>query len=475
MKLVFRALATVAVLAGSALSNSNYPTLYVFGDSLSDIGVLNNLTNGLVPPSPYWEGRFSSGPLWNEYAARLINYNLYSTAAAGSTLDNDFSKILNVLSTRSLPVAPTSVTEEDTTTDIVSTTSADKPFEMPKLDLSVILDIIPGLSKFVGGLLSIVPGLLDILSDLINAVTSILPLNIPDVDLTGLLNDILSILPIKLPGLGHEESSALRKRISGSAQIVIPSVQMQLSSLQTALEANPASSIGQKDIAVLEVGSTDLIVGILGIASNTITSEAFVERLLGGVMAQLDQLHEIGFKNIMVVDMLAMQNTPFADILNVKKLFSSTVELYNKKLAESVESWASGVDDIGFTGVAELGKFVEVTIGSDKILKALGITNTENSCLGTDILGIIARGEELGPVKFATEVKQSLVCSDPSANYFFDIVHPAERVQRLFGYYFRERLVYVSNGESLEIDEESILNTIQKYNLGTPAPKPARV
>ncbi|KAJ2799220.1 hypothetical protein H4R20_004524, partial [Coemansia guatemalensis] len=468
-------LAAVAVLARSAVSSSNFPTLYVFGDSLSDIGVLKNLTNGLVPPSPYWEGRFSSGPLWNEYAARLIDYNLYNSAAAGSTLDNDFSKILNILSTRSLPAIPTNAAEEDASTDIISTTSADKPFEMPKLDLSVILDIIPGLSKFVGGLLSIVPGLLDILSELINAVTSILPLNIPDVDLSGLLNDILSILPIKIPGLGDEDSSALLKRISGSPQITIPSVQAQLGNLKTLVNAKPALSIGQKDIAVLEVGSTDLIVGILGIASNTITSEAFVERLLGGVTAQLDQLHEIGFKNIMVVDMLAMQHTPFADILNVKKLFSSTVELYNKKLAESVKAWASNIDDIGFANVAELGKFVEVTVGSSKILEALGITNTENSCLATDILGIIAKGEELGPERFAAEVKKSLVCDDPSTSYFFDIVHPAERVQRLFGYYFSERLIYVSNGESLEIDEEGILDTIQKYNLGTPAPKPARI
>ncbi|PIA18563.1 hypothetical protein COEREDRAFT_6279 [Coemansia reversa NRRL 1564] len=475
MQLTFQALVTVAVLAESAICSSNIPTLYVFGDSLSDIGVLKNLTNGLVPPSPYWEGRFSSGPVWNEYTARLIGYNLYNTAAAGSTMDNDFSNILKVLSTKSMPLTPTGVTEEDTTTDLVSSTPADKPFKIPKLDLSVILDIIPGLSKFIGGLLSIVPGLLDVLSELINALTSILPLNIPDVDLSGLLNDILSILPIKIPGLGEEESSTLWKRISEPSQITVPSVQTQLGNFKAVVDANPTMNISQKDIAVLEVGSTDLIVGILGIASNTITPDEFVERLLDSVIAQVKQLHEIGFKNIIVVDMLALQHTPFADTLNVKELFSNTVELYNKKLAEGVDSWASSVDGLGFASVAELGKFVEVTIGSSKILNALGIINTENSCLGADILGIIAKGEELGPTRFASEVKQSLVCSDPSVNYFFDIVHPAERIQRLFGYYFSERLTYLSNGKSLEIDEASILDTIQKHDLGTPAPKPAQI
>ncbi len=44
--------------------------LFVFGDSLSDIGTLFTLTGGLIPPSPpYFEGRFSNGPIAAEVLA----------------------------------------------------------------------------------------------------------------------------------------------------------------------------------------------------------------------------------------------------------------------------------------------------------------------------------------------------------------------------------------------------------------------
>ncbi|ORX70565.1 hypothetical protein DL89DRAFT_266766 [Linderina pennispora] len=38
------------------------PTLYVFGDSMSDIGKFGQLVYGIAPRYPYWQYRFSSGP-----------------------------------------------------------------------------------------------------------------------------------------------------------------------------------------------------------------------------------------------------------------------------------------------------------------------------------------------------------------------------------------------------------------------------
>lgn len=47
-----------------------FSQLYVFGDSLSDDGNLFALTGGLVPPSPpYFNGRFTNGPVWVELLA----------------------------------------------------------------------------------------------------------------------------------------------------------------------------------------------------------------------------------------------------------------------------------------------------------------------------------------------------------------------------------------------------------------------
>jgi phospholipase/lecithinase/hemolysin len=49
-------------------SAANFSQLYVFSDSLSDTGNVFNATGGTFPPSPpYFNGRFSNGPLWVEY------------------------------------------------------------------------------------------------------------------------------------------------------------------------------------------------------------------------------------------------------------------------------------------------------------------------------------------------------------------------------------------------------------------------
>ena len=48
-----------------------YSNLYVFGDSLSDTGNLSFATGGAVPGTaqPYFNGRFSDGPVWVETMA----------------------------------------------------------------------------------------------------------------------------------------------------------------------------------------------------------------------------------------------------------------------------------------------------------------------------------------------------------------------------------------------------------------------
>ncbi|MFB2934683.1 SGNH/GDSL hydrolase family protein [Aerosakkonemataceae cyanobacterium BLCC-F154] len=50
-----------------------FSQMFVFGDSLSDDGNIFALTQGAVPPSPpYFNGRFSNGPVWVEYLAPTL-------------------------------------------------------------------------------------------------------------------------------------------------------------------------------------------------------------------------------------------------------------------------------------------------------------------------------------------------------------------------------------------------------------------
>ncbi|MBD2256499.1 SGNH/GDSL hydrolase family protein [Pseudanabaena sp. FACHB-2040] len=60
--------------------------IYVFGDSLSDVGVSLRLSNGNNPPDPpYFQGRFSNGRVWVEYLAEALEVPVeqVSNAARG--------------------------------------------------------------------------------------------------------------------------------------------------------------------------------------------------------------------------------------------------------------------------------------------------------------------------------------------------------------------------------------------------------
>lgn len=54
-------------------SAANFSNFYVFGDSLSDTGNIFNLTQGLPPNAPYFEGRFSNNKIWVDYLGDNLN------------------------------------------------------------------------------------------------------------------------------------------------------------------------------------------------------------------------------------------------------------------------------------------------------------------------------------------------------------------------------------------------------------------
>ncbi|WP_094678049.1 SGNH/GDSL hydrolase family protein [Hydrocoleum sp. CS-953] len=66
-----------------------FSNIYVFGDSLSDTGNAFALTGGLLPPSPpYFQGRFSNGPVWVESLAPQLELTFnpnFNFAFAGAT------------------------------------------------------------------------------------------------------------------------------------------------------------------------------------------------------------------------------------------------------------------------------------------------------------------------------------------------------------------------------------------------------
>ncbi|XGV99722.1 MAG: SGNH/GDSL hydrolase family protein [Leptolyngbya sp. BL-A-14] len=61
----------LVTLTPAVVHAAQFSNLYVFGDSLSDVGQFSAVTGGLVPPASlgYFDGRFSNGPVWVDYLA----------------------------------------------------------------------------------------------------------------------------------------------------------------------------------------------------------------------------------------------------------------------------------------------------------------------------------------------------------------------------------------------------------------------
>jgi phospholipase/lecithinase/hemolysin len=61
-----------------------YDALYVFGDSYCDVGNLFIATSGAEPAAPYYNGRFSNGPIWLDHAAGFLGLPLTASLAGGT-------------------------------------------------------------------------------------------------------------------------------------------------------------------------------------------------------------------------------------------------------------------------------------------------------------------------------------------------------------------------------------------------------
>ena len=98
------------VLTVSAARAETFTKIVAFGDSLSDTGNVYNLTLGLYPSSPYWNGHFSNGEVWVEDLADKLSL-LSPTASrtggtdfayGGTTSGSGYTTFYNVLSAADL-------------------------------------------------------------------------------------------------------------------------------------------------------------------------------------------------------------------------------------------------------------------------------------------------------------------------------------------------------------------------------------
>jgi phospholipase/lecithinase/hemolysin len=61
-----------------------YDHLYVFGDSYCDAGNLFTATGGAEPAAPYYNGRFSNGPIWLDHVAGFLSVPFKASLLGGT-------------------------------------------------------------------------------------------------------------------------------------------------------------------------------------------------------------------------------------------------------------------------------------------------------------------------------------------------------------------------------------------------------
>lgn len=88
----------------SAQSSQTVNELYVFGDSLSDMGTVFRSTGGQYPPgSTYFQGRYSNGKVWVEYLAEILKLppqRVTNFAWGGATTGKDRNSLVPGLLTQ---------------------------------------------------------------------------------------------------------------------------------------------------------------------------------------------------------------------------------------------------------------------------------------------------------------------------------------------------------------------------------------
>ncbi|CAB4419763.1 unnamed protein product [Rhizophagus irregularis] len=71
-------------------------SMIVLGDSYSDNGNgVFKISDGSFPPPPYFEGRFTNGPVWVEYLSKKLGLNSVNYAAGGATIKQQVNDYVN--------------------------------------------------------------------------------------------------------------------------------------------------------------------------------------------------------------------------------------------------------------------------------------------------------------------------------------------------------------------------------------------
>ncbi|KAJ2846831.1 hypothetical protein IWW36_004159 [Coemansia brasiliensis] len=180
----------------------------------------------------------------------------------------------------------------------------------------------------------------------------------------------------------------------------------------------------------------------------------------------------MNFSKVIVTDLPSLHLSPLATMLNLTQVVGPVVSLYNEQIKVKLDTLHNSSSNANWELVG-LGEFTKITATSPNITQALGIIDTTYPCVGRQLLGSIK--QDLIVQRQVAASEGALECTDPSTNYFFDLIHWGERIHRLLGYFLKEVVHASAEGAKLDINQQLLLDIILKNKLDAPAPKPATI
>jgi phospholipase/lecithinase/hemolysin len=83
-KMGMAVLMLIVPITALAASHPAFDAIYVFGDSYCDVGNIFTATGGAVPAAPYFNGRFSNGPIWIDHLAGTYGVKVTPSLTGGT-------------------------------------------------------------------------------------------------------------------------------------------------------------------------------------------------------------------------------------------------------------------------------------------------------------------------------------------------------------------------------------------------------
>ncbi|KAJ2692136.1 hypothetical protein GGH99_001926 [Coemansia sp. RSA 1285] len=302
---------------------------------------------------------------------------------------------------------------------------------------------------------------------------------------------LLQGLQLEDYAVGASESVDSHPDLFGLLPMAIPSTHDQI---ETFVKAHPkystssSASGGAGDTAVLEMGGNDIIshlAGILASGGTQAAVDSFADSLATTVVGQVQRLRELGFRSVLVTNSPLLQSIPLIKLQNRVSVATNVVTTYNTVLAAKLKkafgasfSSSSQQSSGSFScTLIDMSGFMQLSMTS-KVAGALGVKETGSSCIAGNVMALVENNKQMeAMLRLAFDLKDTLICDNPQDHFFWDPIHPNDRIHRLFGYYVNEliKAQAAGSGQAFALSEANILSLVSKHNLGSDTKKPAQI